>query len=981
MSEGDSSTAVNDMNVMNMIQNLFLNDSTSPSRNPVMSPAKYQSNNGQQMNQTSHHHSLSEGLVSRNPLSFTSNLFRSDNHFFGSSDVSNQDFALNGRTMDYKVVDQVNYCRQPSSRGGGGGILTTLDGSPLRLDPSPLPSSQASFFGNGNGNGCLDLGNSIGTHSAHELSTNNGNQSGISPTSLLSVPNGLLSTASPSVPVVSSSNQAFNSQTFQLLNNASELLGSLLPPNHSGRAFPPSIPGPVGQRTAPVVGSDFFSGRVYSPIEGFSNGSQNLKGSFSSQPLPEVQLEKFESHIRCISSEIQQTIQMHVNGLLSRKDHLLHQLETVRKMYSAIYHHQSNKNGSLNDTIINDLMILPSISFTKPDHALYKAVSSMGFLTTPAFAPYCSASGDGLEAAVPGQAMTFVIVTKNCFNEELMVGRENILARIVAFSEPYSSRSGTLDSGYSSVSGGDFITRNKSSSNLVLPANSPSSQNCLDNLPGSNGHSCLVKAICNASISDHNNGKYTVTYTLPSVSPGGPTQVHVEITVLVNGMPMTGCPFKVNVRAQHRQSWKKVASYGSDGNSIGQFCRPWGVAITKLPSSLTVCVQLMSDQSSLDGNGSLSSGSPSSSSAAINCNGAAINCNGPAINCNGSQISPSSLTDGDSTSTSSLSPTSSGTSLPSNSSTNHSLHQTNNGTSMTVSGYLIAVADRSNNRIQVFKFDELTSQMTPLYVFGSGPGTAQGQFDRPAGICFNVVLGHIVVADKDNHRVQVFDLSGRFLLKFGEKGSRAGQFCYPWDIESCPSTHQLIVSDTRNRRIQLFTPYGQYMTHFAQPLDSPRGVAFLSDSRILVSDFNKHRLMIFDRSPGGINGGINGDHRQAHHTSAHSHHLQSLHSQGVSAPSTPTPPTSLSNGTRFIGFGEGSGWGEFLRPQGIAVSGHYAFCADSRNNRVCLYNLVTQTFEYLSEDLGLDRPSGIAVVDNIMIVVDFGNNRLLVCRR
>ena len=154
--------------------------------------------------------------------------------------------------------------------------------------------------------------------------------------------------------------------------------------------------------------------------------------------------------------------------------------------------------------------------------------------------------------------------------------------------------------------------------------------------------------------------------------------------------------------------------------------------------------------------------------------------------------------------------------------------------------------------------------MIAFQVFGTGPGTRDGQFDRPAGICFNLQLGQVIVADKDNHRIQVFDLKGNFLFKFGEKGNRIGQFCYPWDVDSCPLTHEIAVSDTRNRRVQLFDSTGRYLSFFAQPLDSPRGVSFLADSKLLVSDFNKHRLLIFDRKNHG--------HQSSHgHQSNHGH--------------------------------------------------------------------------------------------------------------
>jgi hypothetical protein len=168
-----------------------------------------------------------------------------------------------------------------------------------------------------------------------------------------------------------------------------------------------------------------------------------------------------------------------------------------------------------------------------------------------------------------------------------------------------------------------------------------------------------------------------------------------------------------------------------------------------------------------------------------------------------------------------------------------------------------------------------------------------------------------------------------------------------------------LVSDTRNRRVQLFDAKGSYITHFGQPLDSPRGVAFLGDRKLVVSDFNKHRILIFDR--------FNRDE-----------HMNGGSSSSSSA-SSASPPNGQS--TRSIGFGEGSGWGEFLRPQGVSVCGSMVVCADSRNNRICLFNMNTQVFEYMTDDLALDRPSGLAVADNLMVVVDFGNNRLHICQR
>lgn len=52
------------------------------------------------------------------------------------------------------------------------------------------------------------------------------------------------------------------------------------------------------------------------------------------------------------------------------------------------------------------------------------------------------------------------------------------------------------------------------------------------------------------------------------------------------------------------------------------------------------------------------------------------------------------------------------------------------------------------------------------------------QFTEPSGVAVNA-QNDIVVADTNNHRIQVFDKEGRFKFQFGECGKRDGQLLYP----------------------------------------------------------------------------------------------------------------------------------------------------------------------------------------------------------
>ncbi|XP_031649154.1 E3 ubiquitin-protein ligase TRIM71 [Oncorhynchus kisutch] len=256
------------------------------------------------------------------------------------------------------------------------------------------------------------------------------------------------------------------------------------------------------------------------------------------------------------------------------------------------------------------------------------------------------------------------------------------------------------------------------------------------------------------------------------------------------------------------------------------------------------------------------------------------------------------------------------------------------GISVDKEGYVV-VADRSNNRVQIFK-----PCGAFYHKFGS-LGSRPGQFDRPAGVACDSQR-RIIVADKDNHRVQVFTFDGQFMLKFGEKGTKNGQFNYPWDV-AVNSAGKILVSDTRNHRVQLFGPDGSFINKYGfegalwKHFDSPRGVAFNHEDHLVVTDFNNHRLLV-----------IRPDCQSA----------------------------------RFLG-SEGTGNGQFLRPQGVAVDQeNRIIVADSRNHRVQVFepngNFLCK-FGMQGSGFGqMDRPSGVAVTpDGVIVVVDFGNNRIL----
>ena len=89
-----------------------------------------------------------------------------------------------------------------------------------------------------------------------------------------------------------------------------------------------------------------------------------------------------------------------------------------------------------------------------------------------------------------------------------------------------------------------------------------------------------------------------------------------------------------------------------------------------------------------------------------------------------------------------------------------------------------------------------------MYKFGK-TGSGDGEFNGPRCLSVNKA-GHLMVCDDGNHRVQVFELGGKFVTKFGTKGRRKGEFNSGPVSTACLSDGRIVATDFGNNRIQIF---------------------------------------------------------------------------------------------------------------------------------------------------------------------------------
>jgi tripartite motif-containing protein 71 len=212
----------------------------------------------------------------------------------------------------------------------------------------------------------------------------------------------------------------------------------------------------------------------------------------------------------------------------------------------------------------------------------------------------------------------------------------------------------------------------------------------------------------------------------------------------------------------------------------------------------------------------------------------------------------------------------------------------------------VYVADQWDHYISVH--DPNTGK--ELFAFG-GNGAADGQFKQPRGLAFDA-KNHLYVVDNYNLRVQVFDTEGKFLRKFGRKGTEPGDFAPGADLRglaidkangwlyavdtasgyvtkfdaetgkyllrwggfgsgdgqfrgggrevTVDQDSNVWVADMPGFRAQKFTPDGQFLQAVPNPAQSPakggfnqpRGVAVDRDGNVFVSDTHNWRIEKFN---------------------------------------------------------------------------------------------------------------------------------------
>ena len=141
------------------------------------------------------------------------------------------------------------------------------------------------------------------------------------------------------------------------------------------------------------------------------------------------------------------------------------------------------------------------------------------------------------------------------------------------------------------------------------------------------------------------------------------------------------------------------------------------------------------------------------------------------------------------------------------------------------------MADSNNHRIAVFSQEgELT------YSFGSRGGE-KGEFNVPCGVAVSPDGHHLYVSDCNNRRVQVFTLEGQYVREFGTdqlKGPRG---------LTVTSDGSVLVADKDNNCVAVFDKKGELVHSIA--VEGPTGITTDSRGDLLVVSYKKKCVYCF----------------------------------------------------------------------------------------------------------------------------------------
>ncbi len=142
----------------------------------------------------------------------------------------------------------------------------------------------------------------------------------------------------------------------------------------------------------------------------------------------------------------------------------------------------------------------------------------------------------------------------------------------------------------------------------------------------------------------------------------------------------------------------------------------------------------------------------------------------------------------------------------------------------------------------------ISKNAPPVFSFMIYGGFGEEALNKPMDVA--EINSFIYVTDTNNKRVQVFDIAGSPIFKFGKEGEGAGEFKFPYGIAG-DTQGNVYVSDLYNGSISIFDSKGKFINYFAEKdpketvIEAP-GSFRIKNDKVYVTDIKKSKVLVFD---------------------------------------------------------------------------------------------------------------------------------------
>ena len=149
----------------------------------------------------------------------------------------------------------------------------------------------------------------------------------------------------------------------------------------------------------------------------------------------------------------------------------------------------------------------------------------------------------------------------------------------------------------------------------------------------------------------------------------------------------------------------------------------------------------------------------------------------------------------------------------------------------------VVIVAGHENRIQRF-----TRDGSPLEIWGE-PGAGDGEFNHPHGLAVDDDLDLVYVGDQENHRLQVFTLTGEFVRQWGD-----AQFAHIHDIGIDRATGDVFVGDYELHTLRKFSGTGELLAELGGSGTGPLefngvwGIDTDSNRNVYVAEAHNQRV-------------------------------------------------------------------------------------------------------------------------------------------